>query len=69
MLKERIGGTWRVVLNREDAWRMVPSPPRVVTMSIFVGRLPEDVVVYIGKGKDRWICEATRGSNMRETLS
>jgi len=27
-----------VVLNSEDAWRMVPSPPRVVVMSTFAGR-------------------------------
>lgn len=34
MEKLKTGGT-APALNREDAWRMVPSPPRVTTKSIF----------------------------------
>ena len=45
MLNESMGGTWSVVLNKEEAWRIVPSPPSVVTISTFVGRLPEEDVV------------------------
>lgn len=37
ILKERIGGTWRVVLKSEEAWRIVPSPPSVVVMSTLAG--------------------------------
>ena len=33
ILKDRIGGTERVVLKREEAWRMVPSPPKVAARS------------------------------------
>lgn len=47
----------------------MPSPPSVVTMSTFLGKMLVFVVVYTGKGKDSWISEATLGSNMRDTLS
>jgi len=33
MLKDRMGGTRDVVEKREEACRMVPSPPRVVIRS------------------------------------
>ena len=66
MLNDRMGGTCNVVLNSEEAWRIVPSPPRVVTRSTFAGRLLDEVV-YIGKGRERWICVATGGSKIRET--
>lgn len=33
MLKERMGGTLSDLAKREDAWRIVPSPPKVVTKS------------------------------------
>ena len=58
-----------MVLNREDACRIVPSPPRVVAMSTFVGRAPDVLVVYMGKLKYLCICAATFGSKMRETFS
>lgn len=35
ILKERIGGTEGVVLKREEAWRIVPSPPNVAVRSTF----------------------------------
>jgi len=38
MLKERIGGTEGEVAKREEARRMVPSPPKVVTRSTLEGR-------------------------------
>ena len=34
MLKERMGGTEVVEEKREEARRMVPSPPNVVTRSV-----------------------------------
>lgn len=57
MLKERIGGTCVVVLKRDEAWSIVPSPPRVVVRSTFSGRREVVVdsvselraVVYMGK--------------------
>jgi hypothetical protein len=69
MLKDSIGGTLVVVENKEDAWRIVPSPPRVVVMSTFLGRLDVVEVVYTGKEKDSWSFCATSGSKIRETLS
>jgi len=38
MLKERMGGTEAVVAKREEAWRIVPSPPKVVVRSTFGAR-------------------------------
>ena len=38
MANERIGGTRGVVEKREDARRMVPSPPKVATRSVFEWR-------------------------------
>ena len=38
MLKERMGGTEGAVAKREEAWRMVPSPPKVAVTSTFWGR-------------------------------
>lgn len=35
MLKESIGGTSEVVAKREEARRMVPSPPNVAVRSTF----------------------------------
>lgn len=37
MLKERIGGTEGDVAKREEARRMVPSPPKVVVRSTLSG--------------------------------
>jgi hypothetical protein len=58
-----------VVANKEDACRMVPSPPRVVVISTLLGSASLVLVVYMGKSKCLCICAATLGSNMRETLS
>lgn len=69
MLNERMGGTCRSVLKREEAWRIVPSPPSVVVMSTLVARSPAVLVVYMGKENCLWICAATAGSNMKETFS
>jgi len=41
MLKLRIGGTEAVVEKREEAWRIVPSPPKVVVRSVFWARVAE----------------------------
>jgi hypothetical protein len=56
MLKERIGGTEGEVAKREEARRIVPSPPNVVIRSTLFGSsvdveldLGEDVV-DIGDG-------------------
>lgn len=38
MLKDRIGGTEGVVEKRDEACRIVPSPPRVVVKSTFSAR-------------------------------
>lgn len=38
MLNDRMGGTSQDVLKREDACRIVPSPPKVVVRSIFWAR-------------------------------
>ena len=38
-LKERIGGTEVEVEKREEAWRIVPSPPNVVARSVFWWRV------------------------------
>lgn len=69
MLKESIGGTWSSVLKRDDACRIVPSPPRVVTISTFDGSVFEELVVYTGKLNCLCICAATLGSKMRATFS
>jgi hypothetical protein len=34
ILKDRTGGTEVVVEKRDEAWRMVPSPPNVATKSV-----------------------------------
>ena len=39
MLKDSIGGTWVVVAKREEACRIVPSPPKVLVMSTFRSRM------------------------------
>ncbi len=39
MLKLRIGGTEGVVAKKEEARRMVPSPPKVAVRSTFLGRV------------------------------
>ena len=49
MLKERMGGTEEVVAKREEAWSMVPSPPKVVVRSTLRGR-GEGVVLPLGVG-------------------
>lgn len=41
MLKESIGGTEGAVAKREEAWRIVPSPPKVVVKSTFWERREE----------------------------
>lgn len=47
MLKERMGGTEGVVAKREEAWRMVPSPPKVVVRSTLVERGGEGEMVVV----------------------
>lgn len=78
MLKERIGGTEGVVAKREEARRMVPSPPKVVQRSTFGVR---DAVVevweedeesvsvggeYMGKGRRERSSSAAEGSRMKD---
>ncbi len=50
MLKDRIGGRCGVVEKREEAWRMVPSPPRVVIRSTLECRLDGTAWVEWGGG-------------------
>ena len=56
MLKERIGGTEGDVAKREEARRMVPSPPKVVVRSTLCGRSVDvgldlgEELVGIGEG-------------------
>jgi hypothetical protein len=69
MLKDSTGGTCNVVLKREAARKIVPSPPRVVIMSALLGRAPAELAVKIGKEKFLCICAATFGSKIRETFS
>ncbi len=50
ILKESMGGTEGVVAKREEAWRIVPSPPKVAVTSTFWarkedGHAPSEVVV------------------------
>lgn len=45
MLKLRIGGTEEELAKREEARRMVPSPPKVVVRSTFEERAVVRVVV------------------------
>lgn len=40
MLKDRMGGTEREVAKIEDAWRIVPSPPKVTVRSTFEASWP-----------------------------
>lgn len=65
MLKESIGGTEGVVAKREEAWRIVPSPPKVAVKSTFWARKEDRLtlfevvvvsrgVVYRGKGRRVW---------------
>ena len=46
MLKESIGGTEGVVAKREEAWRIVPSPPKVVVKSTFFFRREERYMLF-----------------------
>lgn len=48
MLKERIGGTEGDLAKRDEARRMVPSPPNVATRSTLEERLVEEVMVGWG---------------------
>jgi len=66
MLKLRMGGTEGVEAKREEAWRIVPSPPKVVMRSI----LEEGVEVRgegkVEMGKGRWgEREVARGGSKR----
>lgn len=45
MLKERMGGTEGDLAKRDEARRMVPSPPKVATRSTLEERLVEEVMV------------------------
>ena len=74
MLNARIGGTCLDVENREAAWRIVPSPPKVAVRSILFGRIWESERstgelrggVYIGNGSRSWREAATAGSRMKK---
>ncbi len=47
MLKERMGGTEGDVAKRDEARRMVPSPPKVATRSTLEERrVGEETVVW-----------------------
>ena len=50
MLKLRIGGTEAVVAKREEAWRIVPSPPKVAVRSTFWGRADKGMCGFVGLG-------------------
>ena len=54
MLKERIGGTEVVEEKREEARRIVPSPPNVVTRSVLawigLGARAEGVEELVERG-------------------
>ena len=54
MLKESIGGTVGVVAKREEAWRIVPSPPKVAVKSTLLvrneDRLPPVELVVVSRG-------------------
>jgi len=69
MLNESIGGTLTTVLNKDEACKIVPSPPRVVAISTLDDRVPYEVVEYIGKENCLCNSAATSGSKMSDTLS
>ena len=75
MLNDSIGGTEGVVAKREEAWRIVPSPPKVAVTSTFPLRredelfaiVPEDCgKVYRGKGTRGWSSCADEASRIKE---
>src|SRR5947207_1202967 len=67
ILKDRIGGTTLDAANRDEAWRIVPSPPNVTTMSTLSrNALPlvgPSRSVYMGNGISACISSATSGSS------
>lgn len=55
MLKLRIGGTEGEVAKREEARRMVPSPPKVAVRSTFWERgVVGGLVCWFGGGEGDW---------------
>ena len=59
--KERIGGT-KVEEKRDAAWRIVPSPPRVMMASTVRCNSPwmsnyQDIVKFELRGGDHWLEE------------
>ena len=71
--KERIGGTHGVVEKREDARRIVPSPPNVTTRSglEWMGLVPDEGSCCRGEekmgwGRSLWRVEARAGSVIRD---
>jgi hypothetical protein len=65
--KERIGGTEEVLAKMDEAWRIVPSPPKVAMRST-LGSLLRGGAGKEKMGKRRWsrIWLARAGSKMRE---
>ena len=67
MLKDNMGGTTSEVANMDEACRIVPSPPKVATRSVFRGnasRASSDVdVEYTGNGKSACTSVAVVGSS------
>ena len=75
MLNDSIGGTEGAVAKREEAWRMVPSPPKVAVTSTFALRRGEGLFaivpegcgnVYRGKGTREWSLYADEASTIKE---
>ncbi|KAG5290537.1 hypothetical protein I7I50_00321 [Histoplasma capsulatum G186AR] len=67
ILKARIGGTSLDVAKKEDARRMVPSPPSVTVRSIFLGgSLSRSRLVYTGNDSTSCTSAAVSRSNMIE---
>ena len=74
MLKDRIGGTEVEAENKEDARRMVPSPPNVVVTSTFCASVAGGSSFVVGPNvytallKVSWISPATVGSSRMAML-
>ena len=76
MLKESIGGTEGVLAKREEAWRIVPSPPKVAVKSTFLASKEDRYtafevvvvtrgIVFIGMGRRWWRSYAGACSRMK----
>jgi hypothetical protein len=68
ILNESTGGTFGEEANSADAWRIVPSPPKVDIKSTFLlyAKVSPAPGVYTGKERDSWISAAALGSMTSE---